>query len=141
MPPEPNPLVISAESIGLSSLICKVPAPPSRDDTVCLSSLNRNYALPLNTERQLARTLAFLSHSKDDSDHIPALCLEEDQDTGGLNVIFAVNRISHKDGGAAIDRIKAGFDRLFSNLASTSVIHLRRGHRYNTDHIRPRLAI
>lgn len=142
MPSGPNPLIISAERIALSSLICSVPAPPTRNDTACLSSLNRKYALPLHKERQLARTLAFLSHSKDDVDHIPALCLEEDQDTGGLNVIFAVNRFSHQDGGPAISRIKTGFDRLFSTLASMSAIPRGQGYRYNSsaDDPRPRPA-
>ncbi|BCS19488.1 nucleic acid/nucleotide deaminase domain-containing protein [Aspergillus puulaauensis] len=122
MPSELNPLIISAESIALSSLVCSIPAPPSDNNTECLPSSNRKYTLPLDTERQLARTLAFLSHSKDDVNHIPAVCLEEDQDTGGLNVIFAVNRTSHKDGGAAMARIKTGFDRLFSTLANLGLL-------------------
>ncbi|KAL2815405.1 hypothetical protein BDW59DRAFT_166810 [Aspergillus cavernicola] len=120
MPATSDPIIICAENVAISFLLRKIPAPPSCNGTDCLPAYTRHHTLSFDTECKLADTLAFLAHSKDDVDHIPALCLEEDPDSGILNVIFAVNKANYNDGENAIFRIKQGFESVFAILASIS---------------------
>ncbi|KAL4864154.1 hypothetical protein BDV12DRAFT_201387 [Aspergillus spectabilis] len=120
MPATPDPVIVCAENIAISYLLRSVPSPPSRNRADCLPAFRRHSKLPFDTERKLAGTLAFIAHSKDDVDHIPAVCLEEDPESGSLNVIFAVNKASYNDGKDAICRIKQGFERIFAILATIS---------------------
>jgi hypothetical protein len=76
--------------------------------------------LPFDTERRLVGTLAFIAHSKDDIEHIPAICLDEDAESGYLKVIFAVNKASHDDAEEAICRIQQGLEHIFAILATVS---------------------
>ncbi|KAL4915478.1 hypothetical protein BDW62DRAFT_219385 [Aspergillus aurantiobrunneus] len=115
-----DPIIVLAENIAISSLLRSIPAPPSRNRTDFLPASKRRYTLTFDTECKLASTLAFIAHSKDDVDHIPALCLEEDPRSGTLNVKFAVNKASHIDGEDAICRIEEGFERIFAILATVS---------------------
>ncbi|OGM39209.1 hypothetical protein ABOM_012229 [Aspergillus bombycis] len=112
--------IVCAENIAISYLLRNVPAPPSRNRTHCQTVSGRRSTLSFDTERKLASTLAFIAHSKDDVEHIPALCLEEDTDSGSLNVIFAVNKASYNDGEDTIRYIKQGFERIFAILATVS---------------------
>ncbi|KAB8240460.1 hypothetical protein BDV35DRAFT_401834 [Aspergillus flavus] len=95
--------IVCAENIAISYLLRNVPAPASR---------NRTHS----------STLALIAHSKDEVEHIPALCLEEDTDSGSLIVIFAVNKASYNDGEDTIRCIKQGFEPIFAILVSVSNI-------------------
>ncbi|KAL2802209.1 hypothetical protein BJX63DRAFT_426236 [Aspergillus granulosus] len=112
--------IVCAENIAISHLLRNVPAPPSSNRTHCPPALRRRSTLSFDTERKLAGALAFITHSKDDAEHIPALCLEENPESGILNVIFAVNKASYNDGEDAIRCIKQGFQRIFAILATIS---------------------
>lgn len=112
--------IACAENIAISHLLRNVPAPPSSNRTHCPPAPRSRSALSFDTERKLAGTLAFIAHSKDDVEHIPALCLEEDPKSGILNVIFAVNKASYNDGEDAVRRIQQGFERIFAILATVS---------------------
>lgn len=116
----PNPIVVCAESIAISYLLRSIPTPPSRNHAEFLSALKRRSTLPFDTERKLVGTLAFIAYRKDDVEHIPALCLEEDPVSGCLKVIFAVNRVSYNDGEDAICCIQQGLEHIFTILATVS---------------------
>lgn len=120
MPATSNPIIVCAENIAMSSLLRSIPVPPSRNSIDCLAVFKRHYTLSFDTEHKLTGTLAFIAYSKDDVDHIPALCLEEDPESGTLNVKVAVNKASYNDGEEAICRIKQGFERIFAILATVS---------------------
>ncbi|KAL5333678.1 hypothetical protein BJX70DRAFT_380326 [Aspergillus crustosus] len=120
MPASSDFKIVCAENIAISYLLRNIPAPPSTNRTDCLPASKRRSTLSFDTERKLAGTLAFIAHSKDDVDHIPALCLEEDPESGILKVILAVNKASYNDGEDAICRIKQGFEHIFAILATVS---------------------
>jgi len=115
-----NPTIACAENIAISYLLRSIPAPPSRNRADCLPGFHRRSSLSFDTERKLVGTLAFITHSKDDVEHIPAICLDEDAESGCLKIIFAVNKASHNDGEEAICRIQQGLERIFSILATVS---------------------
>ncbi|OJD18822.1 hypothetical protein AJ78_01154 [Emergomyces pasteurianus Ep9510] len=121
MPSSSDPTIVCAEIIGISSLLHTIPVPPSRNRIDCLLPSETHYTLPFDAERKLAGTLAFLAYSKDDIDHIPAICLEEDPDLGALKVIFAVNKANSEDGSEAIRLIEHGFDGIFAILAGMAI--------------------
>ncbi|RAH53807.1 hypothetical protein BO85DRAFT_491931 [Aspergillus piperis CBS 112811] len=112
--------IVCAENIAISHLLRNVAAPPSSNRTHCPPALRRRSTLSFDTERKLAGALAFIAHIKDDAENIPALGLEEDPESGSLNVIFAVNKASHNDGEDAICGIKQGFERIFAILTTVS---------------------
>ncbi|KAL4907216.1 hypothetical protein BDW74DRAFT_148753 [Aspergillus multicolor] len=114
--PEPPASIVCAENIALSSLFHSIPVAPTRNGPSSLPPPKANYTLPFDTERRLAGTLAFLAQSKDDVDHIPAVCLEETE-AGTLNVIVAVNKATHTNGEGALLRIEKGFESIFAVLA------------------------
>lgn len=112
--------IVCAENIAISYLLRNIPAPPSSNRTHCPPGSRTRFTLSFDTERKLAGTLAFIAHRKDDAEHIPALCLEEDTESSSLNVILAVNKASYNDGEDAIRCIKQGFERIFAILATVS---------------------
>ncbi|GLA78875.1 hypothetical protein AtubIFM55763_001038 [Aspergillus tubingensis] len=116
----PNPIIVCAENISISYLLRSIPTRPSRNHTESLSALKRRSTLPFDTERKLVGTLAFIAYRKDDVEHIPALCLEEDPVSDCLKVIFAVNKVSYNDGEDAICRIQQGLEHIFAILATVS---------------------
>ncbi|KAL4864641.1 hypothetical protein BDV12DRAFT_205596 [Aspergillus spectabilis] len=115
-----NPTIACAENIAISYLLRSIPAPPSRNRADCLPVFQRRSTLPFDTERKLVGTLAFIAHSKDDVEHIPAICLDEDAESGCLKVIFAVNKASYDDGEEVICRIQQGLGCIFAILATVS---------------------
>ena len=116
----PNIKIACAENIAISYLLRNIPAPPSSNRIYCRPASRGRSTLSFDTERKLVGVLAFIAYSKNDVEHIPALCLEEDPESGSLNVIFAVNKASHNDGEDAIRCIKQGFERIFAILATVS---------------------
>ncbi|KAL4804720.1 hypothetical protein BDV18DRAFT_166021 [Aspergillus unguis] len=108
-----------AENIALFSLLSSVPALPSRNSHDYLQSSTDHHIISPQIEKSLTSTLAFLSHSKDDPDYIPAICLHPEPDLSALNVIFAVNKSSYTDGETSLCRIEQGFEHIFSVLATS----------------------
>lgn len=107
----------SAENISLLSLLHLVPIQPKRNPSSCFHiSKSYTYALPLDKERSLAGTLAFISSIQDDTDHIPAVCLVEEPDTNCV-ILLAVNRVGFNDGTDILRDLKRGFDKIFQILA------------------------
>ncbi|KAL2833013.1 hypothetical protein BDW59DRAFT_169255 [Aspergillus cavernicola] len=117
MPPNPEPSIVCAENIAIFFLLHSIPVPPSRNSTDYLLAHQRHYTLPINTERKLARTLAFLAHSKNNTDHIPALYLEKEPDLETLKVIITVNKTNYYNSKGLILCIKQGFEIIFAVLA------------------------
>ncbi|PYH67034.1 nucleic acid/nucleotide deaminase domain-containing protein [Aspergillus vadensis CBS 113365] len=116
----PNPIIVCAENIVISYLLRSIPLPPSRNHAEFLSGLKRRSPLPFDTDRKLVGTLAFIAYMKDDVEHIPAICLEDDPASGCLKVIFAVNKVSYNDGQDAICHIQQGLEHIFALLATVS---------------------
>lgn len=73
--------------------------------------------LSFQEESGLARTLAFLSGVSDDNNHVTAVCLEELPDEQGLKVLVAINRLTPESSSDVLNKIHAGFKRIFEQLA------------------------
>lgn len=102
-----------ADSIAFLRLLHKVPHPRSANPTPrALDSTLGHYVLPLETERNIASSLAFLSSLKSDSERIPALCLEENRELGRIDVLVAVNSQSGY-GSQTLGEIKNGLEMIF----------------------------
>lgn len=63
----------------------------------------------------MTEVLAFLAKSKDGWDHIPAVCVNQDQ-SGTLNVILAVNKKTYADGDVILQNLKTSFEQVFKIL-------------------------
>lgn len=111
--------IARAESIALLYLLHPVPTPPSSNRPSHLP-LHQGYTLPLTRERDLAGTLAFLSNTKDDPDHIPALCVKEDPESSSLSVLLAVNKGKPADGNGVLQELKQSFERIYAILSQVS---------------------
>lgn len=106
-----------AENISLLFLLHPVPVQPKRNPSSGLSiSQSYTYTLPLDKERGLAGTLAFISSIRDDTDHIPAVCIVEELDSNCM-ILLAVNRVGSNDGTDILRDLKQGFDKIFNILA------------------------
>lgn len=81
MPQTSDPAIVCAENIAISSLFHSIPVPPSSNTVDHAPPDKGQYTFSFERERKLAGTLAFLAHIKDDADHIPAVCIEEDPDS------------------------------------------------------------
>lgn len=80
--------VICAEKVALLHLLHQVPVQPSRNETN--HRPRGNYSLSFEQEEKLASVLAFLSNTKNDCNHVPALCVEENLASGSLDVVLIV---------------------------------------------------
>ncbi|KAL4812263.1 hypothetical protein BDW67DRAFT_193752 [Aspergillus spinulosporus] len=118
--------IIRAENIALFSLLHSVtksapfqsvPVPPSSNPLEPSPLGQEDYILSLLRERNLASTLAFLAQTKDDADHVPAVCIEQSTDLNSLNVLIAVNRCRWEDGDSILHALRDGFEKIFSVLA------------------------
>ena len=114
------PAVTCAENIALLYLLHSVPVPPSRNEISNHLVRTGSYILPFHRERDLASTLAFLSNTKDDSNHVPALCIEENPDSESLNVMLAVNRVKWEDGNEILHDLKQSLENIFTVLSEIS---------------------
>jgi hypothetical protein len=74
--------------------------------------------------RREGYTLAFLSSTKDDREHIPAVCVAEDAESESLIVQLAVNKVDWEDGNRVLRQLKTDFKNIFealSQLQHTSI--------------------
>ena len=110
------PATTCAEHIALSSFFYDVPAPVTRNAVVPSSIDQKDYVLPFSKERGLTEILAFLAKTKDGSDHIPAVCVEQDSSGTSLNVILAINKRNHTDGDGLLQNLKKSFEEIFRVL-------------------------
>lgn len=104
-----------AENIALLTLLHSVPNsippqsvpfPPSSNALKLLPFQREVYALSLHRERSLASTLAFLTQTEDDPNHIPAVCIEQCTNPTNLNILFAVNKSRWNDGDSILHNLK-----------------------------------
>jgi hypothetical protein len=116
----PPSAVICAENIALLYLLHSVPVPPSCNEINEPPIRQGSYSLSFTRERTLASTLAFLSNTEDDSNHVPALCIEENPELASLNVMLAVNRTKWEDGNGVLQNIKQSLEKIFTILSEIS---------------------
>ncbi|KAI1129251.1 hypothetical protein F5Y10DRAFT_238557 [Nemania abortiva] len=105
-----------AENIAMLHLLHGVPEMPSKNPTTDIQSKQNGHTLPFAEERELAGVFAFLAHIQDDSNHIPAVCLQEVPKKRSLNIILAVNRERPGDGNSYATKIKEGFEKIAAAL-------------------------
>jgi hypothetical protein len=113
------PAVVCAENISLLYLLHSVPIQPLSNEINQLLVREQDYALSFTRERSLVSTLAFLSYTKEDINHIPALCIQENPRSASISVILAVNRKTYEDGSQALQNLRQKFERLFAILSET----------------------
>jgi len=113
-----NTSIVCAEDISLLSLLHSVPTPPSRNLLEVQPHHKQGYTLSLNEERQLVDALAFLANDQEDTNHIPALCVQEKLKPPSLNILLAVNRTGWQDGDQNLRRLIEGFDVISALLAN-----------------------
>ncbi|KAH8656125.1 hypothetical protein BGZ60DRAFT_546315 [Tricladium varicosporioides] len=115
------PLIVTcSENIALLHLLHSVPDPPSRNPIEHPPVSQKVYTLPLQQERSLTGTLAFLSGLKDGPNHIPAVCVEESPKSAFLNVLVAVNKARPDDGKEILQTLRSGFERISALLSLVS---------------------
>jgi hypothetical protein len=112
--------VICAENIALLYLLHSVPVPPSCNEINKPPFCQGRYSLSFTQERTLASTLAFLSNIEDDSNHVTALCIEENPESASLNVMLAVNKTKWEDGNGVLQIIKQSLEKIFTILSEIS---------------------
>ena len=126
--PSNTPAITCAENVALLSLlhsvsnsgpIESVPVPPS-SNTMNHLPRREDYILSFEREHNLAGVLAFLAQTEDDPNHIPAVCIEQNLELGGLNVLLAINKSKWCDGDTILQDLKQRFQRLFSVLSISS---------------------
>ncbi|KAJ8109808.1 hypothetical protein OPT61_g7190 [Boeremia exigua] len=113
------PAVVCAEDIALLHVLHSVPLLPSSNE-IKSSCHREGYSLSLKQERTLVSTLAFLSSTRDDTDHVPALCLQENPETASLSIILAVNRANWEDGSHVLRNLKTSLEQIFGTLFEAS---------------------
>ncbi|GAB0136357.1 hypothetical protein EsDP_00004660 [Epichloe bromicola] len=111
-----------AENVAILRLLHSVPVPPSRNLMDDRSIRHDGYSLPFDRERELVGVVAFLSSLTDDSEHIPAVCVEEKHapSSQGAQVLLAVNRKSPYDGDGTLALIRRGLQSIFAILGRVS---------------------
>ena len=116
----PPHAVICAENLALLYLLHSVPVPPSRNEINKPAFRHGSYSMSYTQERDLASTLAFLSNTKGNPNHVPALCVEEDPNLASLNIMLAVNRAKWEDGTEVLQDTKQSLEKIFTILSEVS---------------------
>lgn len=111
------PAKIRAENIAALHFLHPIPVQPLSNPVTSIQCRREDYTLSFEKERSLCSTLAFLAYAKDDSDNIPAICLEEGTGAAYLNVLLAINKFGHDRGNQVLERLKTEFESIFSLLA------------------------
>ncbi|KAI1636194.1 hypothetical protein F4809DRAFT_404286 [Biscogniauxia mediterranea] len=111
----PSPAFTCAENTALLYLLDPVPSPPAPNPISHSVVRQPGYGLPFEIERSLVTTLAYLSDTKDDPNHVPAVCVEE-ADSACLKVLLAVDKSSRSDGSEVLRRLERGFEGIFEVL-------------------------
>jgi hypothetical protein len=114
-----HPANARAEIIALLHLLHSVPTQPSSNHLDCPPS-SHDYSVPFRKERDLTSTLAFLSCTKKDPNHVPAVCVKQNIAPASMNVLIAVNKRKPSDGSATLQELKQSFETLFATLSRVS---------------------
>lgn len=109
--------IVCAENVSLLHLLHKVPEQPSANTLPDAEDGPGRYTLPLAKERVLASSLAFLSSISDDFSRITAVCLQEVQNDGTLEVLVAINKQEVESGSGTLGMICSNFAKLFERLS------------------------
>lgn len=112
-----------AENIALNYLLDEVPESPQQNPVGGVRDSANGYLLPFSKERDLVEILSFLAKTKDGSDYIPAVCIEQDPSGAALQALLAINKKTYTDGNGLLQSLKAGFEGIF-NVLRTSLYGL-----------------
>ncbi|KAK6956329.1 hypothetical protein Daesc_001605 [Daldinia eschscholtzii] len=112
-----HPAIVCAESIAALHFIHPIPIQPFSNPVTDIQRRSEGYTLSFEKERSLCSTLAFLAYAKDNSNNIPAICLEEGTGGAYLNVLLAVNKQEHNSNTHILEGLEPRFKRIFSLLA------------------------
>ncbi|KAK7978239.1 hypothetical protein PG996_004284 [Apiospora saccharicola] len=80
---------------------------------------DKDYRLKFTDEESLTHTLAFISSISDVPGYVTAVCIKETRNLS-LDVLLAINKGQPDDGEAVLNRVKYGFEDLFSTLCNAS---------------------
>jgi len=124
-----RPAIECAENIALLSLLTSAPKSATANSShqiECASDASGR-RLSLAEERQLTRTLAFLSGTSGDPDHVTAVAVEEDVTSRQLKVILAINKSNRLAATSRMEQIRGGLQLLLDALGkvTTSETQLR----------------
>ncbi|KAI1092784.1 hypothetical protein F5B19DRAFT_183311 [Rostrohypoxylon terebratum] len=133
-----DPAIVCAERIAALHFLHHIPVNPSSNPVTTAQNRSAGYTLPFEKERELASTLAFLALFKDDNNHIPAVCIEEDPGAAHINVLLAVNKLKYDDGQQMLEDLKKSFDGIFSLLDQDYAGESRPADALNTSANSPR---
>ncbi|KAF3399878.1 hypothetical protein F1880_008447 [Penicillium rolfsii] len=70
--------LVCAENIALNYLLHEVPKPPQQKPTERFRGSKKQYILSFSKEKELVEVLSFLAKTKDRSDYIPTIYVEQD---------------------------------------------------------------
>lgn len=109
-------VVVCAENIALNYLLHEAPEPPQQKPTESFRGSEKEYKLPFSKEKELVEILSFLAKTKDGSDYIPAMCVEQDPNGAALKALLAINKRTYTDGDGLLQSLKTGFENIFQVL-------------------------
>ncbi|KAI0536840.1 hypothetical protein GGR58DRAFT_374799 [Xylaria digitata] len=115
--PQQHNAVTCTENIAMLHLLHSIPSQPFSNPKSGIQTREAGYSLPFDEERSLATTIAFLSQIRHDTEHIPAVCLQEIPEEDSLKVLLAINRADTSiKGRHYASQIKSGFDGIAATL-------------------------
>ncbi|KAI8966468.1 hypothetical protein F5Y11DRAFT_309369 [Daldinia sp. FL1419] len=107
-----------AEKIAALYFLHPIPLRPFSNPVTDIHRRSEGYTLSFEEERSLCSALAFIAQTGNDSNIIPAVCLEEGAGATYLNVLLAVNKHGHNKGDQILERLGNQFNKIFSLLAN-----------------------
>lgn len=108
--------LVCAENIALNYLLHEVPEPPQQKPTEQFRGSEKEYILSFSKEKELVEVLSFLAKTKDGSDYIPAMCVEQDLNGAALKALLAINKRTYTDGDGLLRNLETGFENIFKVL-------------------------
>jgi hypothetical protein len=111
-----NAAINCAENIALNYLLHEVPESPQHRPIERSQVLKKGYLLPFTKERDLVDILSFLAKTKEGSDYIPAMCIEQDPNGRALKALLAINKRTFTDGNDLLQSLKTRFENIFDVL-------------------------
>jgi hypothetical protein len=111
--------LVCAENIALNYLLHEVPEPPQQKPTERFRGSEKEYILSFSKEKELLEVLSFLAKTKDGSDYIPAMCVEQDLNGAAVKALLAINKRTYTDGDCLLQILKMGFENIFKVLRSS----------------------
>ena len=100
------------EDITMLWTLCETPGQP-KEKAIC-GDCGEKRQLPLERERQLVDSFAFISASTDNMRRVTAVAIEEDHDKTGMTIRLASNT-------GDLSRVMQGFDGIARTLEQASL--------------------